>query len=105
MRIFLLRLGPQVDWKVQRDGDAWVAICETFRLIASGETYSALTSAIRETMGTMFESLTVSGELPMFLKEAGWDSPHVLKSFDREALKTVGLNTRVKLFEVTISQN
>lgn len=105
MKIFLLRPGPEVSWKAQREGGGWIATCDTLRLLAAEKTSHGLVIAIYETMGAMTKQLIAKGELEYYLKEAGWDSIHLIDVDDLEVLKKVNPNVSANICEVTVSIN
>jgi hypothetical protein len=63
-----------LEWRVFRDGEAWVAICDALRLTTFGETWSDLTDSVNDILNHLLIDLLKNGELDRFLVSHGWET-------------------------------
>lgn len=97
MKSFLLRLGAQIKWRVERDGDGWLGVCDDLRLTVSGDTYSELTEIIHEALDCLFKDLIITGDLVPYLKEMGWREKYIVPKISQEELEQVMIDVPVDI--------
>ncbi len=72
MNIIRIEAQVMLQWRVFRDGDAWVAVCDALKLTTFGDTWSDLTDSVNDILNHLLGDLLRKGELDRFLQENGW---------------------------------